>query len=285
MELGKGNIIKFFSEMAKGAKTAASSVDDSAGTIKKALAGISGGAKGAWSSIGLFGKIGLIISAISLAYSVYHDINEKRNQILDDNISQGKTASEGADDLYSAYQKYQQALELAKTVGNDSAGVESAIESVTKALGKQQEAVDGVTQSYKDMVIAELKSKRTSILLARNSAAEKLNNSYTDYTVGSVYAWKRLNEHDPIQRSFLNALHHGSDIEKAEAAVAFYEAAIQERDKIQSEFAEGQVTSYAYKAIQWHIDRLQPFVKAYTDAVKQLESVDEQLDNVASDNR
>lgn len=63
---GSGNIIKFFSEMAKGAKTAASSVDDSAGTIKKALAGISGGAKGAWSSIGTFGKIGLVVAGISL---------------------------------------------------------------------------------------------------------------------------------------------------------------------------------------------------------------------------
>ena len=66
MKLGNGNIIKFFSEMAKGAKMAASSVDDSAGTIKKALAGISGGAKGAWSSIGTFGKIGLVVAGISL---------------------------------------------------------------------------------------------------------------------------------------------------------------------------------------------------------------------------
>ena len=63
---GSGNIIKFFSEMANGAKTAASSVDDSAGTIKKALAGISGGANGAWSSIGTFGKIGLVVAGISL---------------------------------------------------------------------------------------------------------------------------------------------------------------------------------------------------------------------------
>lgn len=51
-----GNIIKFFSEMAKGAKSAASSVDSSAGIIKKALAGISGGAKGAWNSIDCSGK-------------------------------------------------------------------------------------------------------------------------------------------------------------------------------------------------------------------------------------
>lgn len=63
---GNGNIIKFFSEMAKGAKAAAASVDDSAGTIKKALAGIGGGVKGAWSSIGTFGKIGLVVAGISL---------------------------------------------------------------------------------------------------------------------------------------------------------------------------------------------------------------------------
>lgn len=67
---GNGNIIKFFSEMAKGAKSAASSVDSSAGTIKKALAGISGGAKGAWNSIGLFGKISIGITAVATAYGI-----------------------------------------------------------------------------------------------------------------------------------------------------------------------------------------------------------------------
>ena len=66
---GNGNI-KFFSEMAKGAKSAASSVDSSAGTIKKALAGISGGVKGAWNSIGLFGKIGIGITAVATAYGI-----------------------------------------------------------------------------------------------------------------------------------------------------------------------------------------------------------------------
>lgn len=81
---GSGNIIKFFSEMAKGAKTAASSVDDSAGTIKKALAGISGGAKGAWSSIGTFGKIGLVVAGISLvvgAVQKYKAHTSDKNQI------------------------------------------------------------------------------------------------------------------------------------------------------------------------------------------------------------
>ena len=67
---GSDNIIKFFSEMAKGAKTAASSVDDSAGTIKKAMAGISGGAKGAWKSIGLLGKASIVLTAVSLVANV-----------------------------------------------------------------------------------------------------------------------------------------------------------------------------------------------------------------------
>ena len=67
---GSGNIIKFFSEMAKGAKSAASSVDSSAGTIKKALAEISGGVKGAWNSIGLFGNISIGITAVATAYGI-----------------------------------------------------------------------------------------------------------------------------------------------------------------------------------------------------------------------
>ena len=75
-KLGSGNIIKFFSEMAKGAKTAASTVDDSAG--------ISGGAKGAWSSIGTFGKIGLVGAGISLvvgAVQKYKAHASDKNQI------------------------------------------------------------------------------------------------------------------------------------------------------------------------------------------------------------
>ena len=45
-------------------------MDSSAGTIKKALAGISGGVKGAWNSIGLFGKIGIGVAAVTTAYNV-----------------------------------------------------------------------------------------------------------------------------------------------------------------------------------------------------------------------
>lgn len=65
-DTSSSNIIRFFSEMGKGAKAAAANVDSSAGVIKKALAGISGGAKGAWGSIGMFGKIGLVVAGISL---------------------------------------------------------------------------------------------------------------------------------------------------------------------------------------------------------------------------
>lgn len=55
--------------MSRSAKQAASSVGSSAGTIKVALSGISGGLKGAWSSLGLFGKIGLVTTAIGLVVS------------------------------------------------------------------------------------------------------------------------------------------------------------------------------------------------------------------------
>lgn len=89
-ETKSSNIIKFFNEMVKGAKTAAASVDDSAGRIKKALAGISGGAKGAWNSLGLFGKIGIVITALGTLYGIYQKIQNagaEANQKMDESVS------------------------------------------------------------------------------------------------------------------------------------------------------------------------------------------------------
>lgn len=75
------NIIKFFNEMAKGAKAASAEVDASAGTIQKALAGIGGGAKGAWKSIGLFGKIGLVVAGVSLVVGAVQKYNAHMEEL------------------------------------------------------------------------------------------------------------------------------------------------------------------------------------------------------------
>lgn len=80
-ETKSSNIIKFFNEMAVGAKAASAKVDASAGTIQKALAGIAGGAKGAWSSIGLFGKIGLVVAGVSLVVGAVQKYNAHMEEL------------------------------------------------------------------------------------------------------------------------------------------------------------------------------------------------------------
>ena len=130
-KLGSGNIIKFFSEMGKGAKAAAANVDSSAGVIRKALAGISGGAKGAWSSIGMFGKIGLVVAGISLVV--------------------------GAVQKYKAHMKAlrQEAAENAKAYNESQATLEDYAEKITElktALDKgtltEAEAYDAKKELY-----------------------------------------------------------------------------------------------------------------------------------------
>lgn len=97
----KGNIIKFFSEMAKGAKQAASSVGSSAGTIETALAGISGGLKGAWSSLSLFGKIGIVAAGISIvvgAVQKYKAHMEELRQAAEENSNAFSDSTKVIDD-------------------------------------------------------------------------------------------------------------------------------------------------------------------------------------------
>lgn len=98
---GTGNIIKFFADMSAGARTAAAGVGDSANTIQRALAGIAGGAQGAWKSLGLYGKIGLVTTGVALvvgAVQAYRNHMEKLRQAAEDNA---KTYGQSQDALES----------------------------------------------------------------------------------------------------------------------------------------------------------------------------------------
>lgn len=76
--------------MGKGAKEAASKVDASASVIQKGIAGIGGGLKGAWSSIGLFGQIGIVITVLGTLYGIYQKIQNagaEANQKMEESVS------------------------------------------------------------------------------------------------------------------------------------------------------------------------------------------------------
>lgn len=84
------NAIKYFANIGRSAKEAASKVDASANIIQKGIAGIGGGLKGAWNSFGLFGQIGIIITALGTLYGIYQKIQNagaEANQKMDESVS------------------------------------------------------------------------------------------------------------------------------------------------------------------------------------------------------
>lgn len=84
------NAIKYFANIGRSAKEAASKVDASASVILKGMAGISRGLKGAWNSLGLFGKIGIVITALGTLYGIYQKIQNagaEANQKMEESVS------------------------------------------------------------------------------------------------------------------------------------------------------------------------------------------------------
>ena len=177
---GSGNIIKFFSEMTKGAKTAASSVDDSAGTIKKALAGISGGAKGAWSSIGTFGKIGLVVAGISLvvgavqkykahmeelrqeAENAANEFADSRSSMDDyaSRITELRTAlAEGTLTESEAYQAKKELCDIQSQLNDSYGSAASGIDLVNGKLDEQIEKLKQLTLLDAQRYLNENKKK------------------------------------------------------------------------------------------------------------------------------
>ena len=98
-ESKSGNIIKFFSDISNGAKEAASGVDSSAGVIKTSLAKIGGGLKGAWNSVGLFGKISLVATGISLVVGAVQKYKAHMEQVRQEAVAAANAFAESQETL------------------------------------------------------------------------------------------------------------------------------------------------------------------------------------------
>ena len=142
------NIIKFFSEMAKGAKAAATSVDASASIIQKGLAGISGGLKGAWNSLGVAGKAGIIIAALTTVYGIYLKIKNagaEANQKMDESVSRYEQTVSEIESLNAKLEEAQKQIDALQAKGTLSFVEQSELEklqSQTKELEVQKDLLE-----------------------------------------------------------------------------------------------------------------------------------------------
>ena len=114
------NIVKTFSAMAEGARTAAASVNATSGSIVKDLAFIGGGIKGLWTSLSAFGKIGLIAG---IGYDIYKIADalivtgEEANQAMTDSFDTYKSSTASVDELNSKLSETQAKINELSTKG------------------------------------------------------------------------------------------------------------------------------------------------------------------------
>ena len=270
-ETKSSNIIKFFNEMVKGAKTAAASVDDSAGRIKKALAGISGGAKGAWNSIGLFGKIGIGVAAVTTAYSIISKLEqnarEDRQRSFDNAMS---TASESSN-VYDLYKAYEAANEAYDGSASSKEALETATRSLAEALGIEKDAIDGVKDSLHDATGEELEAAVDNAEQAVIAAKQKIAGNATGGSIsfgtannkGFIKQFAALLMADEEEDKYQYDINVADSVEQAEHLVNVYNKMLERRKELVD---SGKYDTREYKALDSAINYLKPDIDDLTSA-------------------
>ena len=202
---GNSNIIKFFSEMGKGAKAAAANVDSSASVIKKALAGISGGAKGAWSSIGMFGKIGLVVAGISLVVGAVQKYKAHMEALRQEAAENAKAYSESQATLEDYAEKITElktALDKGTLTETEAYAAKKELYDIQTQLndsyGAAASGIDLVNGSLDDQIdklhelsLLEanryLNENRTQIEKSTRAMTQTMGGEKTRFTTGGEY--------------------------------------------------------------------------------------------------
>lgn len=283
-ETKSGNIIKFFSEMAKGAKSAASSVDSSAGIIKKALAGISGGAKGAWNSIGLFGKIGIGVAAVATAYGVISKIEQNARENLQTSFDNAMSTASERSNVYDLYKAYEAANEAYDGSISSKEALEAATLSLAEALGIEKDAIDGVKDSLHEKTGEELSAAVDDAEQAVIAANQKIAGAVT----GGSTSWSAANDKGYINQfaqilmaaddedSYQYNLDVDDSAEKAKHLVNVYNKMLEYRKELAD---SKKYDTVAYKAVDDAINYLKPDIDDLTSAQNLLNDATEAYNN------
>lgn len=270
-ESKSGNIIKFFNEMVKGAKTAAASVDDSAGTIKKALAGISGGAKGAWNSIGLFGKIGIGVAAVTTAYSIISKLEQNAREDRQSSFDNAMSTASESSNVYDLYKAYEAANEAYDGSASSKEALETATRSLAEALGIEKDAIDGVKDSLHDATGEELEAAVDNAEQAVIAAKQKIAGNATGGSIsfgtannkGFIKQFAASLMADEEEDKYQYDINVTDSVEQAEHLVNVYNKMLERRKELVD---SGKYDTREYKALDSAINYLKPDIDDLTSA-------------------
>lgn len=226
--------------------------------------------------------IGAIVAIGNLQAQAFQDKISANNQIIADS----EAIHESSLSLYDMYIAYQQATEAADGTAASTQAVASAAEALASALGVEQSAIDGVTQSYKDKTEAQLQDALLQAEISRNAAVSNLqlygdaNNirSRSDDGFGSIIEgtipWY-------MQEYGINYDRTMSDIEKAGAMVDLYNALVDRQAEITEELrGSGKASTPELNDVSSWITALRPYVDQYLTTAKNYDDAKAMLDDV-----
>lgn len=204
------NAIKFFAMMGAGAKEAAAE----ASGLSKVVKGIGGGIAGGWNALGAFGKIGLVIAALTAAYKLAdHFIvtGEEAKAMMKESVSDYNNAANEVKELNSQLSENQRQIAAINSKGGLSFVEQGELEKLRQSTQylkiqadlKQKEADrkaaevgKAVESSYKKnnlSLVSEGKINEFKKAYQENNGIDIDNFASGDISKG-IYLAKRLSE-------------------------------------------------------------------------------------------
>ena len=160
----------------------------SANTLKGAFHGLANSIKMTWMAMSTLEKFSLILTAISVAWTVYSSVTDSANQKMKEArqkaVETANASAEEADALQEAYTRYKQLASIENRTESQENDFKSAVEDVTKALGDKKDALKGVkegTEEYskalENVTKEELKRAYGDAKVAKNAAEKELRST------------------------------------------------------------------------------------------------------------
>lgn len=252
---------------------------DGAGNLRATLTGIASGfseiaasASTAQLAIGAFvavvAVINLVTNAIRQAEQAAQEANTALIQAKASNVNE-------ALDLYALYEGYEKARIGLENNTSSKAELASASANLADALGVEQEAVDHLSDSYKNLTLEQLNLAISDANIAIDAAEKNLiglMDTFQDSTEkGLIELWGSAYGFDVI---------NGSQEERAKNLIAVYDLLVEEQRRL---VETNNTETVGYKNISDAINYLRPQVLALSDANELLTDATNNYNNVLND--
>lgn len=216
------------------------------------------------------------LTAISVVKSVIQEVESAARATRDGLISTAESSSESAQSIYSLYDAYIKASTAAENDASAKESLQSASENLAKALGVEQDAVDGLSNSYKNLTVAELEKAIADIEIGIDSAQKNLIAEITDFKYSVEEAMMTAWGYTETGINFDTA----NQLEKVEMLTAAYNALYEEQIKMLN---EGDTEDMRYDKISKTVALFKPYIERIQDLNSDLVDLQDLYNNVAND--